>query len=158
MKGLIQSAIIGGVLSLVPPIPKFKYDTPSLEKKAETEAIINGLRPAFFKGLVKVESNWNPHAKSSVDAQGLVQLMAYARKKLGVRNALDGFENLEVGAYWIGHHGVAEIKTTKEFNLAQWHYCGGNLYGKTIFDKWYKKTEVCGTSYAQNVLQAAKQY
>ena len=148
MKGLIQSAIIGGVLSLVPPIPKFHYDTPSLEKKAEIEAIINDLDPIFYKAIIKTESHWDPKAISIAGARGMSQLMPETIRKLGVKNPHDPFENIEGGARWL-NEGIKEIGKKDYKLLAKWYNCGGpNL----------KKSPSCGNDYWSTVQEHMKHY
>ncbi len=148
MKGLIQSAIIGGVLSLVPPIPKFKYDTPSLEKKAEIEAIINNIDPIFYKAIIKTESAWKPNAISVAGARGMSQLMPEVVKKLGVQNVHDPFENIEGGARWL-NIGMKEVGKKDYRLLAKWYNCGvSNL----------KKSPKCGESYWGIVQRNMKYY
>lgn len=148
MKSLIKSAIIGGLISIVPPVPQFKYNKPSLEKKAEIEAIINNIDPIFFKAIIKTESNWKPQAISIAGARGMSQLMPEVVKKLGVKNVHDPFENIEGGARWL-NVGVKEVGKKDYRLLAKWYNCGmTNL----------KRAPKCGDDYWVIVKKNMKHY
>jgi soluble lytic murein transglycosylase-like protein len=60
-----------------------------------------GLDPALLAGVVKSESNFNPHAQSGVGAKGLTQLMDATASGLGVSNPFDVQQSLEGGAKFL---------------------------------------------------------
>jgi Transglycosylase SLT domain len=67
-----------------------------------TELIVNtaqtyGVDPILVQALVQVESNYQPRARSSKGAMGLMQLMPSVAKEYRVRNAYDPKANVEAG-------------------------------------------------------------
>lgn len=74
----------------------------SLKVSPYTELIVNtaqtyGVDPILVQALVQVESNYQPRARSSKGAMGLMQLMPSVAKEYRVRNAYDPKANVEAG-------------------------------------------------------------
>jgi len=56
-----------------------------------------GVDPILVQALIQVESNYQPRARSSKGAMGLMQLMPSVAREYGVRNAYDPKANVEAG-------------------------------------------------------------
>ncbi len=63
--------------------------------------------PALVRALIHAESHFNPHAKSRVGAQGLMQLMPATAQELGVSNAFNAQQNIQGGTRYL-----AQLLTT----------------------------------------------
>lgn len=73
------------------------------------------LDPALVLEVVRVESNFNPRARSHKGALGLMQLIPATAKRFGVRDPLEPVQNLRGGmAYlsWLLKHFDGDIELT----------------------------------------------
>lgn len=61
----------------------------------------HGLPPALVAAVVRVESGWNPLARSRVGALGLMQLMPATAAALGVDDPLDAEQNVDGGCRYL---------------------------------------------------------
>jgi len=71
--------------------------TPQLERLIEQEALAAGIDPQMADRLVRIESQYNPLARSRRGAIGLTQLMPITIKEMGVVDPTDPVQNLRGG-------------------------------------------------------------
>ena len=57
----------------------------------------HGVDPILVQALIQVESNYQPRARSSKGAMGLMQLMPSVAREYKVRNAYDPQSNIDAG-------------------------------------------------------------
>ena len=90
-----------------PAAPKAKPQTGrpahpiNLEEALSAASHHYNVSPDLLRSVIRVESGFNPNARSVKGAQGLMQLMPETAARMGVRNAMDPAENLEGGARFL---------------------------------------------------------
>jgi len=67
----------------------------------ETCAAEQSLSPDLVRAVIRVESGWNPRARSNKGAQGLMQLMPGTAAQYGVTNAFDPEQNIRGGVAYL---------------------------------------------------------
>ncbi len=60
----------------------------------QAQASKNGLDPSWVRGLIRAESVWNPQARSSANARGLMQLLPGTARGVAKRHGLSGSKQL----------------------------------------------------------------
>lgn len=76
-------------------------DRAELWAMVESVAREEGMDPTLVCAVVQAESAFNPRAKSSVGAMGLMQLMPTTAAELGVENAWDPEQNVRGGTRYL---------------------------------------------------------
>lgn len=79
--------------SLVAPKTKDEKINSAIEQASKKY----GVDAKLISSLIKQESDFNPNAKSSAGAMGLMQLMPCNVEDFGVKNPYDIFENIDAG-------------------------------------------------------------
>jgi len=71
------------------------------EKQIEAAAKANKIDPALIHAVIAAESGYNPFARSSAGAVGLMQLMPKTAKRFGAKNRLDPAQNIKAGVRYL---------------------------------------------------------
>jgi soluble lytic murein transglycosylase-like protein len=68
-----------------------------IDRYIDAAAARHHVDPNLVRALVKVESNFNPHARSNKGAMGLMQLMPATARMYDVQNPFDAAQNVDAG-------------------------------------------------------------
>jgi soluble lytic murein transglycosylase-like protein len=91
----------GGVASALQVIEERKRAVPGIEEYIRQVAPQYQLDPRLVFALIEVESAWDPRARSSKGALGLMQLMPETAARFRVRDPFDPRRNVEGGARYL---------------------------------------------------------
>jgi len=103
------------------PIPTQAQKQPIGNTREDVRAHIKNFHP-LLQAVIAQESNYNPKAKSSAGALGLMQVMPENLKKLKVKNPYDTEENIRAGVKLLNE----EITRFKDIRLALAAYNAGS--------------------------------
>lgn len=80
----------------------------------------------LLKAIAKQESNFNPSARSSAGAMGIMQLMPSTAKSLGITDAYNAHDNIMGGAQVIAHN-LKKYNGDVSLALAAYNAGSGNV-------------------------------
>jgi len=98
----IEADKIAPAARQAPAKPRPPVNRPiQLDEALSAASRSSGVSTDLLRSVVRAESGFNPKARSSKGAQGLMQLMPATAARMGVRDAFDPNENLNGGARYL---------------------------------------------------------
>lgn len=139
-----------------------KYDiklSENLQKYAYNMCKKYGVPYLVFLGLMRTESNFRANAKSSTNDYGICQIngsnLAYLKKKLGITDLMDPYQNIKAGAYWLGRYYKSWKDEASGEELAL-HALNSYNWGEGNYRKYLKKgNDAYSWHYGKKVLKYA---
>lgn len=108
--------------SLVPSALRVSYG-----KEIARVANLHGIDQALLAAVVKVESGFNPHARSAAGARGLMQLMPGTARRFGAVNVNNPMQNLAAGAKYL-RYLLDEFNGNKRLAIAAYNAGEGTVH------------------------------
>ncbi len=81
--------------------PAVSIDRDGAEKLVQEAAGRHQVDPALVRAVIETESNWNPAARSSKGAVGLMQLIPTTAQRFGVNDAYSPQQNVDAGVRYL---------------------------------------------------------
>jgi len=94
---VLQPVVVGAGV----PEPEPVAPSPGLDEAVRRIAAENSLSPQLIHSVIKVESNYNPHAISNKGALGLMQLIPATARRFGVSDVFNPVQNIQGGAKYL---------------------------------------------------------
>jgi len=117
----------------------------------EDASYLNNIKKSLILAVIKVESGFNHRAVSPKGAQGLMQLMPFTAKSLGVTNPFDPMQNIHGGTRYLSQC----IKKLRNIKLALAAYNAGiTRVAKLCKIPPYRETQ----NFVKKVLRYEKMY
>jgi len=83
------------------PVTKSASNASDYRHIVNNKAKKYNIEPSLVKAVISTESNWNPSAISRKGAIGLMQLMPFTARDMGVSNPFNPEENIEGGTKYL---------------------------------------------------------
>lgn len=115
--------------------------------------------PNLLKNIARVESNFNPLAKSGAGAQGLMQIMPANFKELGVKDATDPKQNIMAGAKLLSgylKYAKGDVETALKMYHGGYDQSGWGKYTNAYPGKVLGANQRVGQSAGQAIGQAGE--
>lgn len=87
----------GSIQQINPGVSKPKTDMDKINAAVESASKKYGVDKQLIRAIIKAESNFNPKVTSHAGAQGVMQIMPFNFKMLGITNGYDIEQNINGG-------------------------------------------------------------